>query len=460
MEYVDAMGTEDEDSPLNEEATWTSSRGSRPCSMMKPWGRTCGAACSRRPYGDPMYGVGACTQLALRCTLRCGMLIKCEHCGAPLDVDPNERTVQCQFCKYATRVEQQPPAFGPAPMRQPPNFAPRPPAIPPQPQRKGGCLPVGVLASVIAMAGVGVASFVVLGSSSSSSVTGTTVSTLTGPKAWNTASGSCFLDANGDGVFDVAGLTGKPGSGTTPTIIDGKTGDVIWTGQPSMKKARSACAGDKWLVVSRPDFRIEFHDARKPEVPVKYMASDKLQGLSLGKGCVKIQTKDRTVAGVALPGGTATKCDDAPKPRRLTDEFPGIVGLTDDGTKIKRGSRTYGIKKRKSGTKILTVEVTDSGKTLWSKELPYQSPTFNTAIAVGRGMVMVWAASPVDNKKAILVGLDEKTGTQKYEKPQKARVTNTIEQFQFNGRYLIAMYWAKLYAYEPKTGEIVWTIGR
>ena len=36
-----------------------------------------------------------------------------------------------------------------------------------------------------------------------------------------------------------------------------------------------------------------------------------------------------------------------------------VVGLTDDGTQLSLGARTYRIQKRKSGTKMLTVDVTD-----------------------------------------------------------------------------------------------------
>ena len=387
------------------------------------------------------------------CTLPNGMLIKCQQCGAPLDVEPNEQVVKCQFCKATTRVAQsyQPPV----PFSPPPAF-PQPQGVRPRPKGNPGCA-IGVLSVIIALVGAGVAGIAALGTGAST-VIGKSSSVVTGSAAWNTSSGACLLDANGDGVFDVGGMTGAPGTGTTPTIIDGKTGDVIWEGEASPKGSVSTCAGDGWLVVSRPDFRIEFHNARKPEVPVKYLARDKLQAISLGKGCVSIKTDDGTTAGVALPGGTATKCD-APKPRRLTAEWPGVVGLTQHGTTITVGSTKYSVKKRKTGTKMLTVEVSKSGKTLWSKELPYAAPTFNTAIAVGQGMVLVWAASPADRKKAILVGLDAKTGTQKYEHPQNGLVTNTIEQFRFNGRYVIAMYWGKVYAYEPKTGEIAWTAG-
>lgn len=127
---------------------------------------------------------------------------------------------------------------------------------------------VAVVAGVVAVFGAGV-----------QAITSGTGIDLSGPEWWNAVSGTCFLDANGDGVFDVGGLTGKPGTGSIPTIVDGKTGDVIWT------------------------------------------------------------------------------------------------------------------------------------------------------------------------------------GTQLYQEPQSGQVTNSIKQFQFNGRYLIVMYWGKLYAYEPKTGEIVWTAG-
>lgn len=52
------------------------------------------------------------------------MLIKCQHCGAPLDVDPNEQIVKCRFCKATTKVEKEPPRFVPAPAPQYPPPAP------------------------------------------------------------------------------------------------------------------------------------------------------------------------------------------------------------------------------------------------------------------------------------------------------------------------------------------------
>jgi outer membrane protein assembly factor BamB len=391
------------------------------------------------------------------------MLIKCQHCGAPLDVDPNEQIVKCRFCKATTKVVEEPPRFVPAAAPQYPPQAPfqhRPaPGFGPPPVRqrpkgnKAGCVIAAAGAMVAVVAGV----IAVFGAGMQAITSGTGID-LSGPEWWNAVSGTCFLDANGDGIFDVGGLTGEPGTGSIPTIVDGKTGSVIWMGEKKGKGAVSGCAGNDWLAVSRPDFGIEFHRARQPEVPVKFLARDKLQGLSLGKGCVNIKTADGTTTGVALPGGTAITCT-APEPRRLTEESLGVVGLTDDGTQLVVGARTYRIKKRETGTKMLTVEVSASGKTLWSKELPYASPTFNTGIGVGRGVVMVWAASPGKVDRAILVGLDESTGSQLYQKPQSGQVTNSIEQFQFNGRYLIVMYWGKLYAYEPKTGEIVWTVG-
>ena len=44
-----------------------------------------------------------------------------------------------------------------------------------------------------------------------------------------------------------------------------------------------------------------------------------------------------------------------------------------------------------------------------------------------------------------------------------AAVTRSAQLGRFmayNGRYVVISYWAALYAYEAKTGKIVWKIGR
>ncbi|HEY1536443.1 MAG TPA: PQQ-binding-like beta-propeller repeat protein, partial [Polyangiaceae bacterium] len=115
---------------------------------------------------------------------------------------------------------------------------------------------------------------------------------------------------------------------------------------------------------------------------------------------------------------------------------------------------------RASGTEILTVHVTDNGRLVWEKELTYASCTFGAAIAVAPGKIMLWAAQPSERNKGLLVGLDEATGSQLYELPITDTSSDSPELFRYNGKYVVAVNWGALRAYEPATGAEAWRVGR
>jgi outer membrane protein assembly factor BamB len=106
------------------------------------------------------------------------------------------------------------------------------------------------------------------------------------------------------------------------------------------------------------------------------------------------------------------------------------------------------------------VRVSEGVKQIWTRELPYATCTFGAGIAVGAGKIMLWAAQPAERSKGLLIGLDEQTGNQGYEIAVPDSSSNSPDFFKFNGKYLLAVNWGALRAYDPATGAEAWRVGR
>lgn len=275
---------------------------------------------------------------------------------------------------------------------------------------------------------------------------------------WATSPPGCFIDANGDGVSDMAGLTGAS-ENNQATVVDGVTGAVLFTA-PAVKKAEQfGCLGPNAFFLAEGNFQVDFFTARSPWGKTQVMARDKVSEYGVGQGCVQLKTDDGTLQGIQLPSGVVSTCS-APVMRRYYKDEPGLMGLTDHATELSVGTRKYAMTQRASGTEILSIRVTDGAREVWAKETPYASCTFGAGIAVAPGKILLWAAQPEDRSKGLIIGLDEATGSQLYEIPVPDSSTNSPEFFKYNGKYVVAVSWGALRAYDPATGTEVWRVGR
>lgn len=386
--------------------------------------------------------------------------IDCVRCGAPLDVASGATVVVCGYCKAQNQVASRPPSVHVhvhvQPPPPPPLVQPRPPMVdysPPShpvhvPTRSGGAGWVVGLMIVLSLVGVIVAVVV--------SQAGGGLSALLGGPAvahWS-ALGTCLVDANGDGVDDVAGLAGSLGLPNTPTILDGGTGKLVWQGTDAGEGAQIECLDRQWLVVGKADFELRIHDAKHPDSPISLRGRDRLQAAAMGKGCAALKTSDGSVTGVALPAGTPTDCKDAEF--RSVFDSPGVIGLTGESTALTIADRHYSLTKRSSGTPVFTLKIEERGKTLLDKELPYAAATFSSGMAVAGDRVVIFGARPGNQDEGLLVGIDAKSGAELYAVKLDAQVTNNISAMAYNGRYVVLQYWTHLRAYDPATGEQAW----
>jgi outer membrane protein assembly factor BamB len=58
-----------------------------------------------------------------------------------------------------------------------------------------------------------------------------------------------------------------------------------------------------------------------------------------------------------------------------------------------------------------------------------------------------------------LIGIDKTEGRVRYEK-EIAGESCYLNDFYYNGQFVIANIWGTLYAFDPNTGETVWFAGR
>jgi len=401
------------------------------------------------------------------------MLLKCERCGAPLEVPPGG-SVRCNYCGTTASA----PGPGPGPVHgyghghtghgNHPVRARVPLAGAKAASRIGSTLIV-VTTTLAVLGSVAVSIVPRLMSSTGSSAIQKALSNVGGGSlptlptlsmtSWSAADPGCLIDANGDGVFDIAGLTGAT-EPNQPTVVDGNSGQVLFTAPAVGKAVQLGCLGSNGFFVVEGNFQVDFFTARSPWGKTAVMARDKVSAYGVGQGCVQLRTDDGTTQGLQLPSGVAATCPVTLMRRYYGFDEPGLMGLTDKNTELTVGARKYSMTVRASGTEILTVRVTEGGKQIWIKELPYATCTFGAGIAVGAGKIMVWAAQPSERSKGLLVGLDEQTGNQLYEIAVPDSVSNSPEFFEFNGKYVLGVNWGALRAYDPATGAEAWRVGR
>jgi len=397
------------------------------------------------------------------------MLLKCERCGAPLEV-PAGSSVRCQYCGTTATAPAPPPPAAPAGQgygyghgHGQGSFQVRVQPPTPTVQRSRSGVWLYMLVPLLISVAAGVLPRLLV-SSEVAGLQGALGKVTSGAgipslslTSWASGDPGCLIDADGDGVLDMAGLTGLTDS-NQPTVVDGKNGAVLFTA-PALKKAEQmGCLGANGFFVVEGNFQVDFFTARSPWGKTAVMARDKVSAYGVGQGCVQLRTDDGTTQGITLPSGVATTCPATV--RRYYEDQPGLMGLTDHSTEVLLGARKYTMTTRASGTEILTVRVSEGAREIWAKELPYASCTFGAGIAVVANKIVLWAAQPSERGKGLIVGLDEATGNQLYEVAVTDSVTNNPRFFKSNGKYVLAVSWGALRAYDPATGAEAWRVGR
>lgn len=392
------------------------------------------------------------------------MIMVCSQCGAPLEVAAGSSFARCQYCGVNVRL---------LPHTAPQAAVAQPPTSQPNARNAG---PIIVVAASAIMAVMGAVASLVMVSpdkslspaprpppqlpTSAPASVAASVAATSAPDVPSRFSGPvCLLDANGDGVSDLLGMSGLRGNANQPTVVDGASGTLLWHGDARDKTPQLACLDSRWFVVVAPNFQAEFYDARNMGAPVRVLLRDTLDSYAMGAGCVRLRTSDRSLQGIALPGGNVVACETKAKFKNLREGGPGVINLTGSKATLEHEGRSYTLEKRKQGSGILSVRVAQGKKALWTRELPYISPTFDTGLTTNGRSIALWVAEPGAADKGILVGLDAETGEQRYAVRSPLMVSNSFRYFGYNGRFAVMQIWGSLHAYDPDTGALAWKIG-
>jgi hypothetical protein len=323
--------------------------------------------------------------------------------------------------------------------------------------RGGGCISAIIM---LVLAGLGAVGYFV-------TVSGDSEHPTTTPKIQSTpvlniqVDQACLVDANGDDVLDVAAELRTFTQGKLTSwfgVLNGLDGSVLSKQSmlPGQDDFQLRCVNKDWVMLAYPNFTLEFYKTRDTSAPMRILLSDKIKAFALGDGCVSIKAQDGSRSAISLPSGVATTCKNK-RFRAIHDASPGIMELTYKSSKLVVGARSYHLKTRTQGTKMLKVRVKEAGQTLWSRELPYQKPSFATGVAVQDGRIGIWAAEPGKSSFGFLVGLDEESGEQIYvQKDLGVDHVSNPSLFQSNGRWFILNEDVGIWAFDPQTGAIQW----
>ena len=172
------------------------------------------------------------------------MIVRCEACGSSLRIQRGAASVVCRYCGATTLI---PTSAAPTRPTPPASLPPSLPTPRRAPRSRGLMVWVRInVALTVAIEGVWWLS---------------SKGAMTLFHEWYSA--PCLVDANGDGALDPAGWSGTPDAQHRLTAVDGRTGDVLWTGDGVYPaEAQVICAGRGALIVTRPDFGVEVRDAK------------------------------------------------------------------------------------------------------------------------------------------------------------------------------------------------------
>lgn len=268
----------------------------------------------------------------------------------------------------------------------------------------------------------------------------------------------CPVDANGDGVLDIAGRGAFPGSDHwAPLVVDGKTGRALWNGKPTVAGARDVCWGPGLFAVDEEDFKLRLFAAKAPDAERIVQLEDHVSSYGAGQNCLRLQLANGSTVSLAVNGERIARCEasESINPgRRL-----GVSTSSSEAMAVTVGSRSFELTTRQPGTPFLTLSASENGKPIWRRDFPFIQADLGKGLAIAGDLIMVYGAEPRGDEFGVLIGVDAATGVQRYAVPQGSHWSGRIQGMFFNGQYVIVMWGFGLHAYDPADGKRVWNIG-
>jgi hypothetical protein len=358
------------------------------------------------------------------------LVSRCSNCGAPLERELSQQLVSCAYCQVVNDLGS---TVRPS----------RPLEVPRASPHKRGPLLAIVLSGAVVI--VGISAVASRGGAGFGSVF----------REWYSV--PCAVDANSDGVLDVAGRGAAPGSERwAPMIIDGRTGRALWSGMLSNPTSRTLCLGPAGFAVDDEDFKLHLFAARAPEVERTVPLPDHVSEYGVGDGCIRLKLANASTVLLSQQGESVGRCDATPPVR--PDLPPGISSSSEPMT-VTAGSRSFELTTRQPGTPFLTLSASENGRPSWRRDLPFIAANGGRGLTIAGELVAVYGAEPRGDEYGVLIGVDASSGAQRFAVPQNSHWSGHVRGLLFNGQYIIASWGFGLHAYDPADGKRVWNIG-
>lgn len=201
----------------------------------------------------------------------------------------------------------------------------------------------------------------------------------------------CFIDANRDGVLDVAGV-GSAGFGQAAVAIDGRDGRLLWKVRVGPETAQSLhCIGDVKLLASHGNTRLDRLDAAAGRRLWSVMLSAPPAEIDAGPGCFVVRTRDGRSASYDYATGRAAPC-------KATTFHEGSTDARDRWAKkgVTFGDTTIRVTRKGSGgAERFVVEGLRGARAAWSKRLEIEPDAFVSPV-IGPDGVLVAGHRPGD----------------------------------------------------------------
>lgn len=264
----------------------------------------------------------------------------------------------------------------------------------------------------------------------------------------------CLVDANGDKVLDIVGLSGSPMKQNNITLLNGKTGKIIDTEHKISFDQRPDlfAPAPQYLCMQQPDLKLKILNPTDFSTLATMPLPDKIKHYQIAEKRFCVECFDGSLHSINLENFESDTCTSAGEKQYLPHNFFWQ-------TAESNGVEYHASSKYNAAVKFLIITATQQTDTLWSKTLSYENIAYTPCLAIQGETVATFGRKPGDKDHGYLVGLDKKTGKLKFAQKQESTWSTNLVAFYSNQKYIIAHYGAGLFAFDPETGKVKWRIG-
>lgn len=260
--------------------------------------------------------------------------LQCSNCGAPLNAQPEDLQVVCEYCKHVSLLHR---PGQPAPAAAP--SGPHPNAT----SRGSGIVLALAIGGMVTVAILGAVVYLV-----THEVSAAVKSALPGAKDVVAALGEQageakarfsdqpqLADLDGDGVVEIIGLSRVPSGDSWIAAYDGKTLKPRWKTSPLSKDASDASARRALVpglvLASDALGKLQAYSDKTGQPVWAALIGERVNAFCVGDGFVRVLTADRQTQDLSLETGKRIEVPSAPgqTPAKRVRKAPDLAKATD-----------------------------------------------------------------------------------------------------------------------------------